>query len=102
MIVQYKWKTIQGRHWDSVKAGWPWLLNQGGDGLIEVKIAVFKQKEFQDFDNWLLNTGRPINVVPLDTGSTVYKHATKGRQSFFIPKEIYLTVTELHCKNCHF
>ena len=74
--------------------GWPWLLNEVGDGLIEVKIAVFKQKEFQDFDNWLLNTGRPINVVPLDTGSTVYKHATKGRlsfrQSFFIPKEIYL------------
>ena len=37
-----------------------------GDRLIEVKIAVFEGKEIQNFDNWPLGIGWPLN-----TGSTV-------------------------------
>ena len=33
-----------------------------GDRLIEVKIAVFEGKEIQNFDNWPLDTGWPLNT----------------------------------------
>ena len=60
VTVQYRWKTIKTGRWDLVK----------GDcnHLIEVKITVIKEKHICDFDNWSLNTGWLLNMVPLNTG----------------------------------
>ena len=60
VTVQYGWKTIKTGCWDLVK----------GDcnHLIEVKITVSKEKHICDFDNWSLNTGWLLNMVPLNTG----------------------------------
>ena len=58
-------KTTETACWDLVK-GWPQPLNRG-DHLIEVKITVIKGSNFQDFDNWPLNRGWPLN-----TGSIVF------------------------------
>ena len=60
VTVQYRWKTIKTGCWDLVK----------GDcnHLIEVKITVSKEKHICDFDNWSLNTGWLLNMVPFNTG----------------------------------
>ena len=50
--------------------GWPPPLNRS-DCLIEGEITVIKGKEIRDFHNWPLNTGWPLNMVPLNTGLTV-------------------------------
>ena len=61
--VQHSWKALQIGCQDSVKGDNGYL--KWGVCLIEVKITVIVGNKFQDFDN------RPLNTVPLNTGSTV-------------------------------
>ena len=64
VTVQYRWRAIQTGRWDFVKGD--------HDRFIEVKITVIKGKQNRDFDYWPLNIGWPLNMVPLNTDSTVY------------------------------
>ena len=80
---QRKWHPfhIQDKRNSSLglSIGWPRPLNRG-DRLIQVSITVIKGRNFRDFDNWPLNRGWPLNTVPLNTGSTVFRF-NKTKQS---------------------
>lgn len=51
---------------------------------------MFEGKEYRDFDNRLLNTGWPLNTVPLHTGSTISIYI-----SIYLPTPLYqLIITD--------
>ena len=83
MTVQYRWRAIQTGRWDFVKGD--------HDRLIEVKITVIKGKQNRDFDYWPLNIGWPLNMVPLNTDSTVIlvtNHHTSRRGASLVPQDL--------------
>ena len=83
VTVQYRWRAIQTSRWDFVKGD--------HDRLIEVKITVIKGKQNRDFDYWPLNIGWPLNMVPLNTDSTVYL----SHKSSYKPKRGLISTSRL-------
>ena len=65
---QYKWKTIQRSHWDSVKGDHDRLIKVVHK---EVKIKILERKKFRNFDKRPLINRSSLNTVPLNSGSAI-------------------------------
>ena len=106
VTIHYRWKTIQTGCCHSLKGD--------HDNLIEVtskkrwKLQRLRRKNW-DFDNWPLNTGRPLNMLLLNLGSTVSWIQQQWQLFVTYWKKTYIALwhrlllsfpVSLHCLQC--